>query len=71
MFIGHIELGDKWVSEVGTLALRITKGISHLLRGHSALISAVDFLKGSTIPDPASLSDTANEMLTIAEKPTK
>ncbi|KAI0341496.1 tRNA isopentenyltransferase [Trametopsis cervina] len=48
------EIGDKWVSEVQTPALQITEA----------------FLHGRPLPEPASLSEVAREMLAIPDKPT-
>ncbi|KAI0088425.1 tRNA isopentenyltransferase [Irpex rosettiformis] len=47
------ELGEQWSSEVEQPALEITRR----------------FLQGSTLPVPITLSSTAKEMLTIAQKP--
>ncbi|KII88875.1 hypothetical protein PLICRDRAFT_588604 [Plicaturopsis crispa FD-325 SS-3] len=48
------ELGEKWDSNVLGEAQRITR----------------DFMDGRELPNPLSLSETARELLTIADKPT-
>ncbi|KAI0781243.1 tRNA isopentenyltransferase [Trametes elegans] len=48
------ELGDAWKTNVHDVAERITE----------------DFLGGEPLPDPATVSDTASELLTVRERPT-
>lgn len=66
-----IELGSDWPLKVQVPALRISQGISTTKGTRYALrlASSIDFLDGSDLPDPLSLSDIARKMLTISEKP--